>query len=106
MFKGIKYFLLFSLICMFSCNADEIKKLKREISNLEEEVRKCKDNNEELEYKISELESLSQEVEQSISDIRDKVDDFNYDDTNVNVYDLDSETSDAEHAIRQLINEF
>ena len=89
---GIKYLLLLSAISLYSCNADEIKKLKREISNLEDEVEECKYSKEELEYKIDELESLAQKVEYSISDIRDEVDDFDYEDWQDNVYDVDSET--------------
>lgn len=94
-----KFFVLFTMIILVSCNQSKIKNLESKIDALELELEETND-------KLFILEVYTTELSDEIEDLKHEIDAFSHKGWRTNIRDINNEMSDVERALDNLRYEF
>lgn len=109
--RYVIFIFLFRILA--SCNNGQIEELQYELEtlqtendDLQSELDDCNYELEEAQQKISNLEEYANNLGDELSSLKSEIDDFWWEDWQVNVYDVESKFRNVENAFEELEAEF
>lgn len=103
----MRYFIVTLLFWgLTSCNGEQINELEYEVESLQSEVDDLRYELEEAQQKISNLEDRSNALDSELSSLESEINDFQWQDWQSNVYDVEWKFRNVISAFEELRAEF